>query len=314
MDNQDGEQQNNNNIQRFNNPFNLDPDKEDIMIEKRLDRDIFCPLLAMFETFGQGNDYYSMRTVDPLKESLFHSIQALIFPNTTLFQISSILCYIIVIIYIILLCFGLDETNIDKFLRPKLSNVDIIGSFYPKRIKKNYLEFYRLITFHFFHYKFQDIAYNIFNNIVFGAYFELLVKKHIFLLTFFFTGIFSVLTFINFFKEDERICGLNIDINGMFGGFMMLFVLNWDELKFILSGIGRNMTILFIGIYAACSAIVFDANYILCLISFLYGALIFAVITKPIKKEMWKTLVRIFSGVFVLSINMISLIIFILKE
>ena len=32
------QQNNNNNNPRFNNPFNLDPNKEDICIDKKLDR------------------------------------------------------------------------------------------------------------------------------------------------------------------------------------------------------------------------------------------------------------------------------------
>ena len=68
MDNQVQPQENNNN-QRFDNPFNLNPENEDICIEKKLDRDIFCPLMAVSTDFGEQNDYYSMRAAKPLKES-----------------------------------------------------------------------------------------------------------------------------------------------------------------------------------------------------------------------------------------------------
>ena len=36
----------------FNNPYNLDPKGEDISIEKKLNRDMFCPLVAMSSDFG----------------------------------------------------------------------------------------------------------------------------------------------------------------------------------------------------------------------------------------------------------------------
>ena len=36
----------------YNNPFNLNPDKEDICINRKMDRDIFCPFVSMFPNFG----------------------------------------------------------------------------------------------------------------------------------------------------------------------------------------------------------------------------------------------------------------------
>ena len=66
--NDQNRQRNNNNQVRFNNPYNLDPTREDISIEKKINRDFFCPLLALTSQFSLENDYYSIRTVDPLKE------------------------------------------------------------------------------------------------------------------------------------------------------------------------------------------------------------------------------------------------------
>ena len=65
------QQNNNNNVPAFNNPFHLDPAHEDIQIERRLDQNMFCPLVSLSENFGEQNDYYSMRTIEPLKESFF---------------------------------------------------------------------------------------------------------------------------------------------------------------------------------------------------------------------------------------------------
>ena len=154
-------QPNNNNRRRFNNPFNLDPSKEDICIERKLNKDIFCPLLSMEPSFGEESEYYGMATVEPLKESFFHAIEAAIFPNATFFQISSILCYISTLLFIIILCFGLDETNQKVFLQAKLSTVDNIGSFYPNKMKKNFWEYYRLFTFHFLHFNIAQLLISI---------------------------------------------------------------------------------------------------------------------------------------------------------
>ena len=70
----------------YNDPYNLDPEREDISIEKKLNKDVFCPFVAMTSGFGIQSDYYSIRTVNPLKETFFHAMQALIFPLQNLFK------------------------------------------------------------------------------------------------------------------------------------------------------------------------------------------------------------------------------------
>lgn len=66
------------------------------------------------------------------------------------------------------------------------------------------------------------------------------------------------------------------------------------------------------------AALIYDissyGNIVLHLVSLLYGAFIFAVITKPIKAERWKTLVRIMAGVIILTITTISMVSFYLKQ
>ena len=317
MDNPIQVQQNNNN-QRFENPFNLDPNREDIYIEKKLDRDMFCPFASLFVGFGEHSRYYGMAYVEPLNESFFHIIEASLFPNSTFLQISSILCYIIIVVFIIVLCFGLDETNLNILLPVRLSTVDSFGSFYPKKIKNNYLEYYRLLTFHFFHFNFTHLSYNIFSLISFCSFFELLVKKHIFLLIFFLSGIITNLSTISIFKEDERFCGINTDINGTLGAFIMLFIMNWQETKIIFSPWGRFITLYFLIFYTFLNTFFYErssfGNQALRMTSLFIGALIFAIIVKPIKIEKWKSIVRIVSGPVILIILSISMTSFYLKE
>ena len=311
-------QPNNNNRRRFNNPFNLDPSKEDICIERKLNKDIFCPLLSMEPSFGEESEYYGMATVEPLKESFFHAIEAAIFPNATFFQISSILCYISTLLFIIILCFGLDETNQKVFLQAKLSTVDTIGSFYPKRIKQNYWEYYRLFTFHFLHFNFSHLMLNIAHLLILGSYFEQLIKKYIFILIFFLTGIFSTLSSISFFGENERYCGMDLDSGGICGAFIMLFIMNHRATIKIFGNAGKFWTLYIICFYGFIYIFLFIGfglgNPISALISLVYGALIFAILVKPIKRKKWKTIVRFTSGIIILTFTILSLIGFYGKE
>lgn len=319
--NQNGPQENNNNnnnnVRRFNNPFNLDPEQEAICIERRYNRDMFCPILSLCSDFAEHNDYYSMRTVEPLKESFFHTIEALIFPNATLFQISSILSYVIIFIFIILLCFGLDETNKNIFLQVKLSTVDSIGSFYPLEMKKSFWQYYRILTFHFLHFNFAHLFMNVISLISFCSFFELLVKKLYFILIFFLSGIFSALSYISLFSENERYCGINADITGILGAFMMLFIMNWRETLLLFGRYGRFLTAYIVCVFIFFNFIFFQVsslgNMSVQLISLIYGALLFAILVKPIKIEKWKTMVRIGSAVVIITFTLISIVHFYLK-
>lgn len=318
MDNQNQVQgNNNNNARRFNNPFNLDPQHEDISIERKLDRDIFCPFLSLSSTFAEESEYYSMRTVDALKESFFHAMESCIFPNSTFFQISSILCYVVVIIFLILLFFGLDETNSQIFLEVKLSTVDKIGSFYPLKMKKNFLEYYRLLTFHFLHFNLTHICMNLLSLVSFCSFFELLVKKYLFLLILFLSGIFGALSSISFFNENERFCGINAGISGILGAFIMLYIMNWEECLHIFGPVGRFLTLYIICVYIFLYFLYFQisevGNISVQFIGFIFGALIFAIIVKPIRIVKWKLIVRICSGLVILMMTLISLISFYLK-
>ena len=300
----------------FNNPYNLDPNGEDISIEKKLNRDMFCPLVAMSSDFGLENDYYSMRTVNPLKETFFHSMEALIFPNATPYQISSILVYIITTIYIITLFFGIDETNKIQFLPIKMSIADV-GSFFPSKIKENFLNYYRLFTFHFIHFNFTHLLVNVISLISFCSFFELLVKKYAFLLILFLTGITSNLTSIVAFGENERYCGLNSGIFGILGGFIMFFIMNWSELIPMFGQIGRFLSSYLLCVYLFLNFVFYHlngyGNILVQLISLLYGGLIFSIFVKPIKVVRWKNVLRISSIIFICCFMSISIIRFYLK-
>ena len=312
-----GNNNNNNNERRFNNPFNLDPENEDIFIEKKLNKDMFCPLVSLSSSFGEDNNFYSMRTVEPLKESFFHAIEALIFPNATFLQISSILCYVIIVMFIVLLCFGIDETNKSIFLQVKLSTVDTIGSFYPLKIKNSFLQYYRLLIFHFLHFNLSHLLMNLISLLSFCSFFELLVRKYYFLLIFFLSGIFSTLSSISFFNENERYCGLNADLSGIFGAFAMFFIMNWEESKILFGPMGRFLTAYLLCVYIFFNFIFYQismiGNVVVQLISLFYGALLFAIFVKPIKNVRWKSIVKIVSGVVIATITLTSLIHFYLK-
>ena len=312
------ENQQNNLVQVYNNPFNLNPDNEDICINRKIDRDILLPFFGIVPNFGIENNYYSMRTVDPLKESFFHMIQSYIFPNATFYQISIIICYIIITVFIISASFGLDETNMRNLLPVRLSTLDKIGSFLPKKIKEKYWNFYRLLTFNFLHFTFRHLILNIVGLISLCSLFELLVKKHCFLLIFFLNGIFTNITGLLVYNMDERYCGINIGINGIIGSYFMLCFMNWDEIEIILGPAGNIAIIILALFYVIFVSLILNMKNILNstiqFVSVIYGILLCAIIVKPIKKEKWKLYTRIGSGAILLFMTVLSLVLFILKK
>ena len=312
-----GNNNNNNNVRRFNNPFNLDPSKEAIYIEKKLNRDVFCPLNSFSSSFGEQNDFYSMVKVEPLKETFWHMIEALLFPNATFLQISSILCYVIITVFIILLFSGLDETHRSTFIRVKLSVIDSIGSFYPMKIKNNFFQYYRLFTFHFLHINITHLLMNLFTLISFCSFFEVLVKRFYFIVILFLSGILSTLSCISFFEENERYCGMNADISGILGASLMLFIMNWKETAILFGPMGRILTPYIISVYIFLNILFYQmvnfGNITVQLFGLIYGALLFGIFVKPIKSERWKTFVRVGCGIFIFMFTFSSVIYFYVK-
>ena len=295
-DNNQNGQHNNNNRVRFNNPYHVDPAGESISIEKKYDRDFFCPLVSLSSEFGFENDYYSMRTVNPLKESFCHAMEALFFPNATFLQMSSFLCYFITLVYIILLIFGFDKEPDDDFLRIRLTVADYF-SFHPKRIYDGgFLQYYRLLTFHFVHFNFFHIFFILFCLVSFVSLFECLIRKYQFLLILFLSGIFSNLTWMNYFEDNERYAGINGDIAGILGAFVALFFMNWKDLIPMFGPTGRFFTVYISSCYLFIYSIIFLVgglgNPIVHLLSIGYGGLLFFILVKPIKVRKWKTILR----------------------
>lgn len=295
--NQNGQHNNNNRV--FNNPYHVDPAGESILIEKKYDRDFFCPLVSLSSEFGFENDYYSMRTVNPLKESFFHAMEALFFPNATFWQISSFLCYFITLIYIILLIFGFDKDTSDDFLRIKLTVADYF-SFHPTRIKNGgFLQYYRLLTFHFVHFDFFHIFFNLLSLVSFVSLFECLIRKYQFLLILFLSGILSNLTCMKSFEDNERYAGINGDIAGILGAFATLFIMNWKDLIPMFGPTGRFFTVYISCCYLFLYSIIFLigglGNPYVHLCSIGYGGLLFIILVKPIKVTKLKTIFRYIS-------------------
>lgn len=318
MDNFVIEGNNNAPNQNNNQNGNNNNQSQDIFVNIRRDRDFFIPVAAMSSDFGIDSPYYSFGSVDPLKESFFHILQALIFPNLTPWQLSSIICYLIVIVFIALLCFGIDNTNNNQFLPIKFSVIDRIGGFYPYEMKKNILEYYRIFTFHFIHFNFSHLVYNILSLITFCSLFEVLVKKYIYLLVFFLSAIFGNFSAGCFFNENERSCGANAGIAGLLGGFCSLFIINWRELIPIFGEFGRFIAIYLVSVFMFLSVCYYHfneyANILVQFFSAVYGGLIFAAITNPINPARVGKVYRFVCTLLIILSVTVSLIGFILKK
>lgn len=318
MNNQNGQQNNNNNNRvRFNNPYHVDPENESLSIEKKYDRDFFCPLVSLSSEFALECDYYSIRTVDPLKESFFHAMEALCFPNATFFQISSILCYIITLVYIILVIFGFDSESSSDLLPIKLSVADNF-SFHPTKIRSSVLQYYRLLTFHFVQFNFTHLFFNVLSLISFCSLFECLIRKYQFLLILFLSGTLSNLACMTTFGDNERYCGINGDIAGILGALTMLFCMNWKELVPMFGRVGRFFTLYISVCYLFIISMIFlfggFGNPIVHLISIVFGGLLFSIFVKPIKVVRWKTIFK-FVSIFILAASVIyNMIKFYLKK
>ena len=202
-------------------------------------------------------------------------------------------------------------------MRVKLSVIDSIGSFYPKKMKNNFLQYYRLFTFHFLHINITHLLMNIFSLISYCSFFEVVIKKSYFIALLFLSGTLSAISCIKFFEENERYCGINADLSGIFGAFIMLFIMNWEETLSLFGPKGRLLTPYLVSLYAFLNFLFCQfnqfGNLAVQLFGFIYGALLFGLFFKPIKNEKWKIFVRIGCGIFIFMMTLTSLIYFYLK-
>ena len=120
------------------------------------------------------------------------------------------------------------------------------------------------------------------------------------------------------FKDDQRSFGMNYNISGIIGAFFMLLIMNWKETSYIYGYVWRINFFTVLSIYYLCNTIVALLNnfiiFKLSLINFGFGFLFLAIICKPIKPKIWKNIVRIISGIIVLTLSCVSLISFYSKE
>ena len=142
-------------------------------------------------------------------------------------------------------------------------------------------------------------------------------KKYKFILIFFLSWIMSNLATINLFEENERYCGINGDISGALGGFLMLFIINWRELNHIFGIIEMFLIPYLLCFYLFLSLLIFHlsdyGNIIIQLVSMFYGGLLFSIFVKPIKVVRWKTILRIVSIVIICFFITLSLVSFYFK-
>ena len=116
---------------------------------------------------------------------------------------------------------------------------------------------------------------------------------------------------------NERFCGINIGINGIIGSYLMIFLMNWEEMKLIVGPTGNIIIIFILLFYFVFTSIIFNtkniSNISIQFVAMFYGALLCSIIVKPIKYESWKLYVRLGTGFILLFMTLLSLVIFILK-
>ena len=102
-----------------------------------IDKDFFIPWTSLGTKFGIYNEYYSVYKNSPRKTSLFFFFQSLFFPNLSILSITFFIGIINIIIFSITIFFGIETTNKEDFLTPKMITLNKFGYFDPYLIKEN---------------------------------------------------------------------------------------------------------------------------------------------------------------------------------
>ena len=263
-----------------------------------IDKDFFIPWTSLGTKFGIYNEYYSVYKNSPRKTSLFFFFQSLFFPNLSILSITFFIGIINIIIFSITIFFGIETTNKEDFLTPKMITLNKFGYFDPYLIKENKINLYRCITANFLHLNLKHLLFNIFSFFMFSSLFEKLIKKYQFLLIYIICGFCGYFSSGSFYKEKEWSVGSNSSIFAIHGAFTAYFILNWGQLNRTFGNWGKFYCLYFLSILSFIFFIFYLFSSFIDLYTQIsgayYGFLFYSIIISPIQptfcKKVWRVL------------------------
>ena len=270
-----------------------------------LNKDFFIPWTSLSTNFGIYNEYYSLYKNSPRKNSLFYFFQSILFPNLLPTKITFIIGILNVIIYIITLSYGLESTNKEDFLSPKMTTLDKFGYFCPYSIKENKYNLYRCLTANFLHLNLRHLLFNTFGLFMFCSLFEMFIKKYQFLLIYIICGFCGYCSSGRFYNEKDWSVGSNSSIFGIHGAFTAFFILNWRELNRNFGDWGKFYCLYFLSILSFIFFLFYLVSNFIDIFSQVsgayYGFLFYSVFFTPINSSKCKKIWRIISLIILLT-------------
>ena len=197
-----------------------------------IDMRIKLPCISLGTQFYESyNRRYSSK--EARDESYFTFIKNFICPNLEVISPTTGIALLNILIYIIMVFFGIDETDKSNFLPIQAKTLDSFGNFNIEKMQSNQIsQFYRWIMNIFLYPNFTFLTINTIGLLLIGSILEKLTSKLTFLGIFFISGLMG--TASTSYANTDITVGINTPLYGLFGAFVTCCCFNWRDMKIML--------------------------------------------------------------------------------
>lgn len=188
---------------------------------------------------GTMGTFMNIRTTgDPRKETFWSFLKNFMCPQLKLFSFTCAIIFILVAIYIVTLCWGIEDPK--SFLSPKISILQY-GTLSNSKLRGNPIQAYRWVSNSLLHANFIHILSNCFALLIFGTLTEKLLSTFKYSVIYIGSGIigslFSALCALSDQNSDS--VGASICVYGVFGGYFAFCLLNWNRMTELFGPMGK---------------------------------------------------------------------------
>lgn len=205
----------------FNNMNNNNNDPNSVRIR--------LPCISLGTQFYENyNQRYTSK--EAREESYLSFIKNFICPNLELISPTTGIALLNILIYLIMVLFGVDENDKANFLPIRSKTLDIFGNFNIEKMQSNQItQFYRWIMNIFLYPNLTFLTINTIGLLLIGSIIEKLTSKLTFIGIFFISGFMG--TASTSYANKDITVGINTPLYGLFGAFVTCCCFNWKEMK-----------------------------------------------------------------------------------
>ena len=228
---------------------------------------------------------FAISEVDPRKENIFHFVKYMLCPNIKLISFTTVTAMLNILIYLITLCFGLEQSMVEEEFLPPTDNAVYYGELDYALIKSAPYQVYRFVLSNYFHRDFLHTTTNVAALVIFGAATEAMIGTFKITLLYNISGILGGLVSL-FIQPDATSVGASGCVCGLVGVYFMYAVINWKNFEKIF-GSGNKCWSFYLLLILLCLVLIAqllfssDLKVVSHIAGIVFGALLLPCVSKP---------------------------------